>query len=296
MIFVTHGVVDNLNPRRISHALMLSRQAFIRHLQQRPAKYVPIAQAILGLGDALTVDDATLAALDQVLLARRFGHAVTWFVNGENVEEKLTYFPFQLSWMMDETSAPECLFEGRLWSLRTLPERKGFRRFLKVAYMSFTERQQIISLLEDLTLQLNLPGSIGLASLGTASRQNLQHAVRCGVDLGNHGWDHLNPRSLSSSTCVAGIATNRAWIETLQPDHGIYAPPYGASVSLPPQSCSFMLLADATLTAATHRGSMRDFGTINRSPLQLESTVFQPQQLDSQQLDLQARGLRLTTA
>ncbi len=286
MIFVTHGVVDNLNPRRISHALMLSRWAFISHLQQRSAKYVPIAQALLGLGDALTVDDATLAALDQVLLARSFGHAVTWFVNGQNVEENLTYFPFLLSCMVDETSAPECLFEGRLWPLHTLSDRKAFRRFLKLIYMSFTAPQQILRLIEDLAFQLNLPASLALASLGTASRHNVEHAVRSGVSLGNHGWDHLNPRSLPPSTCVAGIATNRAWIESLQPDHGVYAPPYGASIVLPQGSCSLMLLADPTL-----REAMPHTGIINRSPLTLNADVLQAQlastQLNSQQFDSQ---------
>ena len=289
MIVVTHGVVDALDPRRISHALMLSRRAFIRHLQQRPVRYVPIEQAALGLGDALTVDDATLAGLDQVLLARRFGHAVTWFVNGQNVEQHLPYFPFLLSWMLDETTEPACLFHGRFWPLRTLPERKAFRRFLKLLYMGFTADQQILDLIEELTCHLNLPDPGNPSFLATASRQHLEHAVRAGVVLGNHGWDHLNPLALSPSTCVAGIKQNRAWLETLQPDRGIYAPPYGARVPLPPDICSLMLLADPTLAnpiLAETKEPSHERGILNRSPLHLDSNTIFSKPLDPQSLSL----------
>lgn len=247
MIYVTHGVLEDRDPQRISHALMLSRLAFAKHLQTRPTKYVSIKEAAAGLGDALTVDDATRAGFEQVVMARRFGHAVTWFLNGENVDKASPYFPFLLSWMVDETSERDCFFDRQVWALDTLAQRKALRLRLKCMYMRFSSAEQVQQLIHELSDRLGLPDLGGDPELRTAHRWEVEEAARYGVELDNHGWSHLNPRALPLDQCLEEIARNDSWIGTIQPGEcGVYAPPYGGCVSLPEEACSLMLLADRT--------------------------------------------------
>jgi hypothetical protein len=92
LIYVTHGALSNWSSQRISHALMLPEANFETHLRQRTEKYVTISQALMGCGDALTIDDASYAGFRAASLARCYGHSVTWFINGMNVEQNLQYF------------------------------------------------------------------------------------------------------------------------------------------------------------------------------------------------------------
>lgn len=268
MIFVTHGVVENLDPERISHGLMLQRSAFITHLQERQSKYVTVERSVAGFGDALTVDDATLAGLDQVLLTKSLGHAVTWFVNGENVEADLTYFPFLLSWMIDEATECDCLFEGKRWSLRSIQDRKTFRLHLKAVYMRCTHWYEIADLTEELSRRLHVHGDLDELFLKTASHHDLERAAHCGVILGNHGWSHFNPLALSPSRRREEIMRNRVWLRQFQACQDCYAPAFGSRVPLLEEFCPLMLLAESSATTHT-----RPRGQVNRETLRLASNV-----------------------
>ena len=123
LIHLNHGVVPHWSNERISHALFLPEPLFVAHLLQRRTKYVPLAQALAGEGDALTIDDATYGGLHAALLALRHGHAVSWFVNGIHVERGLQYFPFQLSSLLDHTRRSDCVFDGQKWELRRASDR-----------------------------------------------------------------------------------------------------------------------------------------------------------------------------
>ena len=159
MIYLSHGVIPARNPDRISHALFLPERLAIEHLSQRLSKYVSLERAQRGEGDALTIDDATYGGFSLALLARKYGHAVSWFINGSNVERGLQYFPFQLSCMLDDTNSSYCFFDGSSWNLESIVGRRALRLRIKDVYMGFRNQEEIEKLTTNFAHCLRLAGS-----------------------------------------------------------------------------------------------------------------------------------------
>jgi Polysaccharide deacetylase len=248
LIYLTHGVVPHWNSERISHALFVPEWLFTLHLQQRSTKYVPLIQSLSGEGDALTIDDATYGGLQAALLALRHGHAVSWFVNGIHVELGLPYFPFQLSWMLDETKYSDCRFEGRKWKLQSNVDRRALRQNLKQRYMNMRSEEEIAHLLEVVSRSLGVDSAAMETSLRTVNSAELVAAAAAGVDLQNHGWRHLNPLLFSDSECTAEAVLNEDYLSQFRKAATrAYAPPFGRQVSLTSRVSDFMLLADRAL-------------------------------------------------
>ena len=156
MIYITHGVVPNWSADRISHALMLPEALFEKHLIERSTKYVSLDQSLAGEGDSITIDDASYAGLEAVLLARRHGHAITWFVNGSHVENGHQYFPFQLSGLLDETKRKHCFFDGEDWDLEQIADKKALRFRLKRAYMNMRSQEELSALVQSISESLDV--------------------------------------------------------------------------------------------------------------------------------------------
>ena len=248
MIYITHGVVPEWSADRISHALMLPRVLFEKHLIERPTKYVSIPQALAGEGDAITIDDASYAGLDAVLLARRHGHAITWFVNGSHVENGHQYFPFQLSCMLDETKKEQCSFDGEDWDLRRITDRKALRFRLKQAYMNMRSQDELDALVRTISESLDVDLSKIEHALKTVTPVEIAHAASVGVDLQNHGWSHINPQLLSGNEQSAEILQNEDYLSRYyRPSTKVFAPPFGQHMSLTPDVINFMLLATRDL-------------------------------------------------
>ncbi len=265
MIYITHGVVSNWNPERISHGLMLSESAFTSHLEERNTKYVPLTEALLGRGDALTVDDATYAGLHAAQLARKHGHAVSWFVNGMNVERGIPYFPFLLSWMLDETKKPNCSFDGHRWNLTYQDDRRALRLRLKYCYMKMRSCQQIAELLAAFSDCLEVAPSTLDHALATVSSDDLELAVDSGVELRNHGWTHLNPLSLSKRELEAHVQRNDRYLARFrQLTTRIFAPPFGHRVDIASSVATHVLLADRNQASDQQTGNL-----VNRCELHL---------------------------
>jgi peptidoglycan/xylan/chitin deacetylase (PgdA/CDA1 family) len=266
MIFVTHGVISPYSSDRISHGLCLPTSRAALHLQLRREKYVPLAQAIVGQGDALTIDDATYAGFELALLARRYGHAVSWFVNGSHVEDKIQYFPFQISCMLDDTNVTECSFDGNLWSLDIKASRRALRARIKQIYMSMRSQHEITDLIDTLAKCLCSESTNAERALRTVTATELARAVLAGVDLQNHGWSHLNPQLFTESERAADIKQNDGYLALFRREiTPVFAPAFGQRVLLPSPG-HFILLANRSLMP-----DYKDGNVLNRCDLLLTS-------------------------
>jgi hypothetical protein len=265
LIYLTHGVVPRWSSERISHALFVPEWLFVLHLQQRCTKYVPLAQALAGEGDALTIDDAAYGGLRAALLAIRYGHAVSWFVNGIHVERALPYFPFQISCMLDDTRWSACRFEGKKWELRGSVERRVLRQHLKQRYMQMRSEDEIAQLLETVSRSLSVDSAAMEESLRTVTQAELVAAAAAGVDLQNHSWRHLNPLLFSDAERTAEAALNEDYLAQFRrPATRAYAPPFGEHVNLDSGVADFVLLADRRFIS-----SRRKENIVNRNDLLL---------------------------
>jgi peptidoglycan/xylan/chitin deacetylase (PgdA/CDA1 family) len=275
MIYVTHGVVPCWSSERISHALFLPESRVARHLRLRRLKYVPLAQALDGEGDALTVDDATYGGLKLALLARRYGHAVSWFVNGSNVEHRKQYYPFQISFMLDATQVTECRFESRTWNLQEMAGRRALRLRIKEVYMRLCSQHEIEELIERLACCLHIDSAMMENSLTTVRPAELAQAVFAGVDLQNHSWSHLNPQVFSEDERTTDMLENEEYLSQFrQAVVRAFAPPFGQRVSLASVPAHFVLLANRNLVSGHREGNL-----VNRSDWRLnDSTGETPDQ------------------
>ena len=250
MIYVSHGIISSYRSERMSHALCLPTSRAALHLQLRRKKYVPLALAIAGRGDALTVDDATYAGLDLALMARRYGHAVSWFVNGSYVENRIEYFPFQISCMLDDTRSTECRFDDRRWSLETMTGRRLLRAQIKHQYMRMQSQGEISELIDRLAEGLHSDSKLPERSLRTVGAAELAQAVLAGVDLQNHGWGHLNPQALPEEERSAEVIRNRQYLSQFRRAiTEVFAPPFGQCVPRAAMGC-VVLLASRSLIPA----------------------------------------------
>lgn len=269
MIYVSHGTIDSWSSTRISHSLFLSESQAVQHLRSRQEKYVPLANALAGEGDALTVDDATYGALELALIARRYGHAVSWFVNGAHVEHNFPYYPFQISYMLDDTEMRVCRFDGRMWNVESLECRRALRRYVKDCYMQIGRQDEIGLLVEQLARDLQVDPLPVETALSTVNAQDLRRATTEGIELQNHGWSHLNPSGFSEEQYAAEVLKNEEYLALYrQTQTRVFAPPFGKQIEMPFVHADFALLADRSLM----RGH-RDGNLVNRVDLFLNETA-----------------------
>ncbi|MGP8231674.1 MAG: hypothetical protein ACLQL2_03285 [Methylovirgula sp.] len=72
-IYALHGVIDHVDTKLFSHRNMTAAGRVQAWLDTQH-KLVPLADALAGKGDALTIDDATVASAQAAMLARQRGH------------------------------------------------------------------------------------------------------------------------------------------------------------------------------------------------------------------------------
>jgi len=268
MIYVTHGMIASYSSRRISHALCLPAPRAQSHLKLRRRKYVPLAHAIAGGGDALTIDDATYAGFELALMARQCGHAVSWFVNGGHVENRIEYFPFQISCMLDDTRSTECHFGGQTWNLKTLTDRRTLRATIKQRYMRMRSQGEITELIDELAESLRSDSKHAEPSLRTVGTAELAQAALAGVELQNHGWGHLNPQVLSEEERAAEVMQNDEYLSRFRRAiTPVFAPPFGHYV-IRAKPEYFVLLANRSLEPSYQEGNI-----INRGDLVLTAAA-----------------------
>lgn len=236
MIDTLHGVRTGVSAELFVDRNLEELANLSAYLENR-VPYVSLSACLNGEGDALTVDDSTLASAAAARLARYKGHEVTLFLNGYNIEESVPYFFSRLNAILDATPLDEIAFEGRRLDLRTFDAKQEFRRIVKrrlAAMASERDRQNYVTRLGQ---QLQAENAVVPDFLRPISRADIRELVALGVDVQNHGWTHVRPAALSPDECARDIAAGRAWLRDFSPEPAdLYAVPNGDC--LPPWESS----------------------------------------------------------
>jgi hypothetical protein len=236
MIDALHGIRVGVSSELFVDRNLKELASLSAYLGNR-APYVSLSACLEGKGDALTVDDSTLASAAAARLARQKGHEVTLFLNGYNIEESAPYFFSRLNAFLDATPLQEVAFGGRRFDLRTFAAKQQFRRAMKrrLAVMgSERDRQNYVTRVGEL---LQAENAVVPDFLRPISAADVRELVALGVDIQNHGWTHVRPAALSPHECARDIEAGRAWLRDFSPAPAdLYAVPNGDC--LPPWECS----------------------------------------------------------
>jgi peptidoglycan/xylan/chitin deacetylase (PgdA/CDA1 family) len=225
-ILALHGTAEHVNRRRFVFRNITRLDTLHAFLAESPP-FVPIADALGGRGDALTIDDATQAAAHAARLARAHGHAVSLFVNPAQVESGEPYWFALLHALVDGLAQDVCDFDGRTFDAASPEGQKALHNAIKVSCWALPEETDRAACIRDLAdrwrVTLDVPPH--LATLGAADLRALRDA---GVAIENHGWSHLHHAALAPDESLREIRRGREW---LQRELGVpaahFAVPYG---------------------------------------------------------------------
>jgi hypothetical protein len=271
MIWAAHGVVQDSDAELFVHRNLLDRDAFATHLRDRPEPYAGLADAFAGRGEALTLDDATVAAAEGATMARDAGHPVTLFINPEQVLHGTPYHFAALNAVFDSMRYDSLEVEGRSWPTQTAAQKRRVRRHLQswVAAAATAEgRTRRVGRIAEAAgiKEVEMP-----PHLRTLTVDELRRLAANGVALGNHGWAHGNYFALRPQEVIEQLRRARAWLQdelgAEASDAAAFAVPYGELLppaALPPDECSMWLLN----TDRFRHGPMRG-RTFNRPTLRL---------------------------
>jgi hypothetical protein len=201
-IYVTHGIVEQRSAAAFADRNMLDVEAFAQHLLYRASRYVPLEQAQRGLGDALTVDDSTVAAADACRVARDLKHDVTFFINPANIVEERTYFFARLDAALDRSEAA-----GAVHS-----ELRAFRRTVKARLLAQATDADLERIVDAALAELCVPAPDVPGSLCTISVEVVRDLADRGVSIANHGWSHVDPANLTGAEFQTHITRATEWI------------------------------------------------------------------------------------
>lgn len=248
IVYAMHGIVEKHNSGYLAHFNFISRKKFLIHLRTRQTAYVRLEASLRGEGDALTIDDATYAALDAAMLARDYGHEVTLFINPNNVIEGTAHFFAQLVLAIDKAQLDSVYFLGRTFALRHNEGRRELRLHVKQHLMSLKLEEDRLSCVASLAQALELNEIAIPRYFQTLDHKSLDNIVGRGIRIGNHGWTHAAVDALTPCCAKEEILRARKWIEHHFPQNGIqYAAPFGKSqppFPVTPEICSTWLLCD----------------------------------------------------
>lgn len=227
-IDTTHGVVENADPSRFVHRNLLDRNRLEEHFRRRERPYVPLMTAITDGGDAFTLDDSTVTAAEAARLARAYGHAVTIFINGYNIEHAKPYFFSQLNVALDGTPLKEIEYRGKRYDLRSNSTKEKFRTVIKRELSKLGKEEDRQSLTMEIAGRLETSATIVPSYLQPITVAELRQLVALGVDIQNHGWSHVRVGALSPDDHAAEIARGRQWLsENCGIDADLFAIPNG---------------------------------------------------------------------
>jgi len=235
-VLTIHGIAPAAIPGTFSFRNICDADAMARHLTSIPP-FVPLADAIAGLGDALTIDDGIRGAADAALLARRHGHAVTLFVNPGQVESGAPYAFLVLNALLDSLNRRVYVFDDSPLRAATHADRQILRRRLKARLCLLTNERARLDFVMSLAEQWGVAVPEVPPHFRTLSRDELVTLRDAGVALGNHGWSHSDHTNLSPAESVREISEGRSWLEReLGVEAGYFASPFGEALPTPEAS------------------------------------------------------------
>lgn len=212
IIHASHGVAAKASSDLFIHRNLLSIERFCDYLRALRRPYVSLPAALRNEGPALTLDDSTVAAADAALLARRYGHQVSLFVNAFNIERNCPYFFSRLNVALDTATVRRVNYGGGIYELKDLEGKRRFRRRIKsdlAALSTETQRQDYVT---EVVRILGLNAISVPRHLAPISVDEVKGLLREGVDIQNHGWSHIQAGTLSPSLQAEDIRRGRYWL------------------------------------------------------------------------------------
>jgi peptidoglycan/xylan/chitin deacetylase (PgdA/CDA1 family) len=267
-VFAMHGVVPGAEPTRFVTRFLSDTDEFSGFLAGKT--FVPLADALLGNGNALTVDDATRAAAEACRMVRGAGQPVTLFVNPGQVESGQPYWFVLLKVLCDGLRETEYPFKGVRYPAATLRDRIRLRQAVREPISRIPDEAGRIAAVRELAESWKLAPPIVPAHGATLSLADLKELVGLGVDIQNHGWSHANHGALSPAESASEVRRGREWLrDHLGGDPAIFAVPFGAPLPAAEAAaeCSHWL----TLTDTHPPGAIQE-GVWNRKDL----TLYRP--------------------
>lgn len=257
-IDATHGIVVNANDEKFVHRNLLDAEGFAGYLRRRPRPYGPLLSAMMNHGDALTIDDSTVAAAQAARLARHLGHQVTLFVNGYNVVRKEPYFFSRLNSALDNASLQTIFFEGRAWNITDRHGKGHFRQAVKRRLSNIRDEAARDEFVTNIGRLLGQEDISVPPYLQVISEDELRVLKALGVDIQNHGWTHARIGSLSSEAHSEDIRLGREWLrDSCDVEAEYYAVPNGDGLPFwdnSPHYRAWFLLDDSRLSGEISPG------------------------------------------
>jgi hypothetical protein len=264
-IDTSHGVIAGLNPDLFVHRNCLDIDQFEAYLKACP-RYCSLKDCLAGRGNAFTLDDSMVIAGDAARLARKYGHEVTIFLNGYNIEYSQPYFFSKLNVVLDETKLKNVRYLEIDFPIETMQQKERFRYFIKrhLAKMGSEEdRQEFVSAIGRL---LGITNIVVPPPLRPLSRQDVCELIALGVSIENHGWSHVRVGALPDAAHDEDIRRGRQWLlNNFGIDAAYYAVPNGDG--LPPSASSTSydgwFLLDAKVTPDRFSPKLFNRSTLN---------------------------------
>ncbi len=226
-IFAMHGIVERPQADVFCHRNMLDTDRFCATLQSQQ-KFVPLPAALEGRGRALTIDDGTVAGARAALLARRFGHAVTLFINPWQVQDGRAYAFSWLNALLDQTREKNFSWYGQAFNLTTLKDRQRFRSVVKGSIRKHVLPEENYELIEGIRIRLAIDQVHIPDFLSCLSLKDLHKLRDAGVDIQNHYWSHLDPSAHPPAQFAIEFHKSRKWIsDSLGISSKFFASPFG---------------------------------------------------------------------
>ena len=206
-VFTLHGVEPRVQPRRSIYrnisdeATLTAIWPLESHSSRSPMRWpVAATRSLWTMRRALPRTRR---------FARRFGHAVTLFVNPSQVDPPVPYSFLLLSALLDGLRGHRVMLEGESFPTRSFRQRDVLRALLKEKLRDTPTEAERTSLIRALASEWRV-GMLEIPRfLETLEVADLQRLLDAGVEIQNHGWSHTCHIRLDPSESAREIARGR---------------------------------------------------------------------------------------
>jgi peptidoglycan/xylan/chitin deacetylase (PgdA/CDA1 family) len=213
MIYVTHGSDANCKPNLFIYRNILDEGRFADWLLARPRPLVSLTAALAGQGDALTIDDGTVAAARAARLAASLGHRVTLFVNPYHAISDEQYFFALINPALDNCKLEVVEWRGQMHDLRAGRDIKRFRGAIKKEWRTLNSDILRNDLVRECLRRMDQAAVEPAPHLQTLRLHDLMELQDSGVTVENHGWTHGDFASLTVAAVLEEVKRAADWIE-----------------------------------------------------------------------------------
>jgi hypothetical protein len=212
-IWASHGVVRDRNHQRFVHRNLLDLERVERFLAKSSDKFVPLELAIKNEGSALTIDDNTVAAADLARIALTYGHSVTLFVSARNAIDRVPYVFHTLNVVLDKMENAAVNVGERLIEIDPVDVKAMIRRWVKDQFAPLGTYEKQAAVIEQFAHLATVDDLAIPSYLKVLSENDLLELRNLGVDIQNHGWEHVDLSEWNSEDIVELIEKGRQYLE-----------------------------------------------------------------------------------